>query len=766
MEEQKEKKLRHSTTQVDDAIDRLEEICDSGGIKPDAIPSGAITGPKIGPNAVTTGKIAPGTIIESDINSSAFDDNLQKKGKLADAKVVGDAIRNLQEVIDGVAGAVSGFKTVGSVSDLPALPTAQQQTIGWIIGTHLYVYVGTGGNALDGKYKDVGEFKGPKGADGKDGDKGDKGDPGEQGPVGPAGDTTAVEAYMKQIRDAIAALPAGSTTTDAKVIKNEADINDLAQKLSELKSILRMISQDGFAVSDKDGNVGMKYDENGLDAAKLSSHLIALIQAVVKVSSSLIAEIEQRVWAVTDGDGYAGMTYGEDGLDFAKISQHAIDVLNEAGIASKIVLDNYVTADGQNAVVGSAIFSAISAVTAVANEAVTLSEQAKTDAKNAKDAIATLQGLSDATEAARTLAALTSQIQQNTQDVNALKTADANLGVIGQYCQEQVYLIKYALNSTRLGNNRFSFVYTADNHGGSIGYADVVADNTAAKCVVIGGDMLGGYWGSDATNRQKDWKRTKDQILAMTKPCFYAMGNHDVTGSTNIAERYNFFYNDSEINAHNGVSPQHTYFNVDYPTVKLIVLDFYDVENQSSETQGMSKGQIDWFIAQLEDAASKNLHVVCVAHHSPDESKYTYKNMKNCEYVKSWTDGNGSSVKALSILSSLVESFKGASSYNLTYDGNTFSGTFSNAGHFVCWLGGHGHLDFLGWLTNYPEQIYYDSTRPGIGGSNTHLVEGKTYSSVCYITVDTNVQKVTFMKVGSDRDYFGTKRDIITLDYK
>lgn len=226
MEEQGQtKKLRHSASQVDEAIDHIDEIYSNGELKPGVIPSGAITGPKIAANSITTGKIADGTIQSGDINDNAFDDSLSTRRKLADAKSVGDKLKAMSEKIDGVTGAVSGFRYLDSVSKLPATPSSAQQIIGYIIGTHLYVYVAEGGDTLGGKYKDVGEFKGPKGSDGE------KGETGEQGPVGPAGDTTAVEAYMQKIRDEISSLPDGSTTMDAKVIKNEADITDLAHKV-------------------------------------------------------------------------------------------------------------------------------------------------------------------------------------------------------------------------------------------------------------------------------------------------------------------------------------------------------------------------------------------------------------------------------------------------------------------------------------------------------------------------------------------------------
>lgn len=65
--------------------------------------------------------------------------------------------------------AVTGWVPISSTSQLPTDPTPDQQGRGYLLGTMLYVYVGTGGDTLSGKYQSA-QLKGLKG------DKGDKGD--------------------------------------------------------------------------------------------------------------------------------------------------------------------------------------------------------------------------------------------------------------------------------------------------------------------------------------------------------------------------------------------------------------------------------------------------------------------------------------------------------------------------------------------------------------------------------------------------------------
>lgn len=69
---------------------------------------------------------------------------------------------------------IKGWVIIEDTDELPENPTQEEQEIGYLLDTTLYVYVGEGGDTLDGKYQSVdmqgpqGET-GPAGADGHDG---------------------------------------------------------------------------------------------------------------------------------------------------------------------------------------------------------------------------------------------------------------------------------------------------------------------------------------------------------------------------------------------------------------------------------------------------------------------------------------------------------------------------------------------------------------------------------------------------------------------
>ena len=82
-----------------------------------------------------------------------------------------DAIDTLGDVsVNGI----KGFAVISSTDDLPTNPTSEQQQKGYLLDTVLYVYVGTGGDTMDGKYKSA-DIKGPQGDPGEPGVNGHDG---------------------------------------------------------------------------------------------------------------------------------------------------------------------------------------------------------------------------------------------------------------------------------------------------------------------------------------------------------------------------------------------------------------------------------------------------------------------------------------------------------------------------------------------------------------------------------------------------------------
>lgn len=73
-----------------------------------------------------------------------------------------------------IINGVKGWVPISSTSDLPLEPSEAERERGYLLGTTLYVYVGTGGDTLDGKYLSA-QLKGADGERGADGQPGAEG---------------------------------------------------------------------------------------------------------------------------------------------------------------------------------------------------------------------------------------------------------------------------------------------------------------------------------------------------------------------------------------------------------------------------------------------------------------------------------------------------------------------------------------------------------------------------------------------------------------
>ena len=106
-----------------------------------------------------------GQVLNSVLNTMV--DDYAEQEKLTE---LSEKVRELEENGGGnVIGNLTGYKSLTSTSELPT----SESTLGYLIGTHLYVYVGTGGDTNNGTYKDCGEFRGPQGNSGYQGAAGE-----------------------------------------------------------------------------------------------------------------------------------------------------------------------------------------------------------------------------------------------------------------------------------------------------------------------------------------------------------------------------------------------------------------------------------------------------------------------------------------------------------------------------------------------------------------------------------------------------------------
>lgn len=131
--------------------------------------------------------------------------------------------------------AIKGYVVISSTSDLPTSPTTDQQMKGYLLDTTLYVWVGTGGDTLDGKYQSA-QLRGADGAPGEPGPKGDSGvslgDVVLVNDLTTGGEGNALSAEMgKVLNEKIENKVVQSTGTSTTAVMSQKAVSD---KLSEV----------------------------------------------------------------------------------------------------------------------------------------------------------------------------------------------------------------------------------------------------------------------------------------------------------------------------------------------------------------------------------------------------------------------------------------------------------------------------------------------------------------------------------------------------
>ncbi len=97
------------------------------------------------------------------------------------------------------------------------------------------------------------------------------------------------------------------------------NVIDLVNDVESSFSSISITEEEGFTVTDNNGKVGMKYDENGFDVAKLSTHFKTSLLDIVKMSMPYCVKVMEHGFYVVDADGNIGMKYDEDGLSCALV---------------------------------------------------------------------------------------------------------------------------------------------------------------------------------------------------------------------------------------------------------------------------------------------------------------------------------------------------------------------------------------------------------------------------------------------------------------
>lgn len=181
-----------------------------------------------------------------------------------------------------------------------------------------------------------------------------------------------------------------------------------------------------------------------------------------------------------------------------------------------------------------------------------------------------------------------------------------------------------------------------------------------------------------------------------------------------------------------------TYWYKDYAAkkVRLIGLNYL-------LTGDASAAQKTWLAARLAEAKTAGYAVV-IAEHSPLNS-FTQINCNFNIIGKSW-----GYAEVLADIQSAVQDF------------------IDDGGEFACYIAGHSHSDYVGYNSDYPDQLCIVVTTAltsGLDNDQRRVAGEKSQDAANVVLVDTVTKTVKLVRIGADMDTYLRGRDLMTIRY-
>ncbi len=116
----------------------------------------------------------------------------------------------------------------------------------------------------------------------------------------------------------------------------QAVVSKLNAIVNEIRPLVQSITEEGFNVTDAEGNVGMKYDAEGLDAAKLSDHMQELVKSIPGIGAGAagttyenLVQVSEDGFYVTDAEGNIGLGMNASGETLGGGGEVEYEVVSE-----------------------------------------------------------------------------------------------------------------------------------------------------------------------------------------------------------------------------------------------------------------------------------------------------------------------------------------------------------------------------------------------------------------------------------------------------
>ena len=232
-------------------------------------------------------------------------------------------------------------------------------------------------------------------------------------------------------------------------------------------------------------------------------------------------------------------------------------------------------------------------------------------------------------------------------------------------------------------------------------------------------------------NASDDSRFFYDGIKDEPIPIFNTVGNHDtfLTERTLTEEElYEKFV--SPLCGINCAKKPYYFADFEKESLRLIALcpyDFHSEDYTLRDKYAVGKEQADFLCKALSDAQKKGFGVVIALHELADFPDIESKN-PFCQRFDPHPWGGRSDKSPPFLVEDIVEAFRCGEKIEKTYTYDrtgeqiSIEYTFSGCGEFICYLSGHRHGDFCGYLAHHPNQLSFCMTCSGCFPEGYHNI--------------------------------------------
>lgn len=239
------------------------------------------------------------------------------------------------------------------------------------------------------------------------------------------------------------------------------------------------------------------------------------------------------------------------------------------------------------------------------------------------------------------------------------------------------------------------------------------------------GDLV--CWDSNDT-----YEEFFEKIDNIDTPVFNCIGNHETfRGEEPLS---NEFLHDRYIkplkNIHtSGKGFYYTDFEEQH--IRLIVLNNYEDDNHENrndrEHYAILQEQCDWLIEALHDCEKKAFGVIIASHEADDRIVPGSDKNGFCQRTEPYPWGIPSP-RGNHIVADIIDAFKHGKELNRAYTWEkaekpvNVSCKFEKSSEFICYVNGHRHGDYIGYLPSYPDQLSMGTTCSGCFPKDYHNI--------------------------------------------